>query len=196
MKRSPFFVCGIVAFLVGISSSYMVFGSHTNQYHDWSQIECDAIFCVDATGKVGLGTTAPVQKLQIVGGNVLFENDRIVRFKDTAGIEQNVFRFNGNNDLILVNSGSAGILFVTDSTKMAITNGGNIGIGTSSPASKLHVQGDLKAEGNTRDDTKCQWVDWQKQGDFDKVATCPNGKYGAGGNCFDGGSCKFYCCDL
>jgi len=110
------------------------------------------------SGNVGIGTTSPVQKLdvngsiqtsgdlQISGSNVLkwLSNDagavRIYTFSDTYGIGTS----NTNGDLSLFSGGGGGITFthggVNATPQMRIDSSGNVGIGTPTPGDKLHVE--------------------------------------------------------
>jgi hypothetical protein len=89
---------------------------------------------IDSTGNVGIGTTSPATKLQVnfgdAGGNLV----NLVGDGATAGtaIATNWSTGNAYFDIRLGGT--------TDTyTKMRVTNGGNVGIGTTSPAAKLHI---------------------------------------------------------
>ena len=101
-------------------------------------------------GNVGIGTTSPQAKLQIEDGNLYFKNDsygddnRIgfgnpARNGDAAFID-----YIGNGDF----RGSLVFGVVTTASNTAATEivrfdkSGNVGIGTTSPTSNLHVRGD------------------------------------------------------
>ncbi len=99
------------------------------------------------TGSVGVGTSAPGAKLQVVGlapgGTAAF----------TGSSFSSHFNFNGDNSedtyvrggkvssRVLINDVSAGNVLMS-------LAGGNVGVGTATPTAKLHVQGTGRITGN------------------------------------------------
>ena len=100
-------------------------------------------------GNVGIGTTNPGTKLDVVG---------TVRSYVSAGnygqIENGSFQAVGDHGgtfmLDLDNTGTADLVNIkkSGSSKFYIENGGNVGIGTTSPGYKLQVNGTIAPEGN------------------------------------------------
>jgi len=95
---------------------------------------------IDSSGKVGIGTTVPSYKLSVTSGADMVANFNSTNSKssilitddDTSGwlgVEDSVMFMGGSS------SGTASINIVT-----GMVNTGNVGIGTASPSSKLHIK--------------------------------------------------------
>jgi hypothetical protein len=101
---------------------------------------------VDTSGNVGIGTTAPGQKLDVIG-RLRFRSDTSTTpgfwLTDNAGTED-VFV-----GLQSTTSTSAFGVYSAGSWRFTILNGGNVGIGVTSPAYKLQVVGNLAVGSNT-----------------------------------------------
>jgi Chaperone of endosialidase len=103
---------------------------------------------ITSTGNVGIGTTSPSSKLQIQGTgsgawltiNRTDTGSNIVDFTQ-SGTRLGYLGYIGN-DLVINNAATSNIQFNTaGSERIRITSTGNVGIGTASPATKLHISG-------------------------------------------------------
>ncbi|MEI2738466.1 MAG: hypothetical protein V9F01_06760 [Chitinophagaceae bacterium] len=84
------------------------------------------------SGSVGIGTTIPIHKLQVDDGSVGIYNSSDSKYW--------VMYYNGINNSFQI---------AEDATpRVTILNGGNVGLGTTSPAYKLDVAGAIRASGN------------------------------------------------
>ena len=109
-------------------------------------VDTDTLF-VDATNdRLGIGTTSPTQALTIAGGNnakIAFIEGGVqsLYFNDTDASLAGYFHYQHSTDQFRLNTSSS----------IALT-GGNVGIGTTSPTSLLHVDGASKLDGVTIND--------------------------------------------
>ncbi len=100
-------------------------------------------FSQDEDGNVGIGTTSPASKFEVYGGNSgVNDVDRYIRFKASNGEKRFDFYVGGTG-----NASSLG-MYTSDGTTKNVQiasggtsyfNGGNVGIGVTSPTAKLDV---------------------------------------------------------
>ena len=120
-------------------------------------------------GNVGIGTTSPAEKLDVIGGAVAAGNGTI-----RTGITYSSLGLIGtftNHDLGILTNGSE---------RMRITSGGNVGIATSSPAALLTIKGrggadiifQMNDESNIR---RCFYIPNQYYGYMWAVGVVSNG---------------------
>jgi len=113
---------------------------------------------IQSNGNVGIGTTNPLERLHINGAIKLDQSANVVG----NGIAHHT------NGYLYVTGGTAGAaigndsyssavyaldngsleLYAGSSNRLHITSGGNVGIGLTNPSQKLHVDGNIKANGS------------------------------------------------
>jgi len=106
------------------------------------------LFTVTSGGNVGIGTSNTQERLRVFGSNtgITIEDTDWAHFKLIADSDGNDWRTaivqsGTNGDLqFRLGQGAAGIDGSADS-KLYITNGGNVGIGTITPSAKLSITG-------------------------------------------------------
>ncbi len=108
-------------------------------------------------GNVGIGTTTPEVKLHSMGQIRADIDDDATAFRiaDSVGGSANINLYRDTSDSFTIDVGAAWRALV-------IKNDGNVGIGTTSPAEKLHVDGRIRlglAPSNNMDATTKQYVD-------------------------------------
>jgi hypothetical protein len=137
--------------LLHVKSNSVIFGSNggsfTQNIHQGGvggkyhlALDGNTRFTLDNDGRMGLGTTAPSDKLHLYtgpsaaygtsGGITISDSYTVGRLWDSGGgldIGTLDLHYNGNHTMRLVANGNSYL------------NGGNLGIGTSSPSSMLHL---------------------------------------------------------
>ena len=110
-------------------------------------IDAGTLFLDVANNRIGIANTSPADALHIGGaGHLLFERGGELRSKDTSGNVKTIARVDGYNRLQYGWSGSGGVLFMGGGSyteRMRIHTNGAIGIGTTTPAQTLDVNGNI-----------------------------------------------------
>ena len=111
---------------------------------NWIIVERSGMTVTDVSfpsGNVGIGTTAPSAKLDVQGAEVMFSST-------TNGESRFLFSMgdDGNNAALTLYDNSQTSKFHLNTAGNSYFNGGNVGIGTASPDSLLHLE---TSSGNT-----------------------------------------------
>jgi hypothetical protein len=120
-------------------------------------------------GKVGIGTTTPNNKLH------LYTSSGPIGMTLQTGTSYSYVVNDGNNIILASDQGTTGFKLLVNrnapDNSMAINSIGNVGIGTTSPQSKLHVTGN-------------QSINWQETDDAKGTALVTIGDRGGNGSLF------------
>jgi len=119
---------------------------------------------LDTSQRLGIGTTSPSQKLEVVGaaklhGNLIFDDSYNVVGGDALELQtggSTKIVIDSSDGGILMDNGSGGLESDTFKTNFDdniftgnVSISGNVGIGTTSPSEKLHVVGSALIEGSS-----------------------------------------------
>ena len=134
-----------------------------------SQTGSNNLFWDAANSRLGIGTNAPADSLQVVGGNLLIDNNRAYRAKNSVGSSLDILKYDTSNSLLLGSIFAGGQFISYTSTsfrwfqypssvlteRMQLTSAGNFilqnGGAFSDAGQRLQVYGDafIKGSGNS-----------------------------------------------
>jgi hypothetical protein len=128
--------------LIGYNAAADNYYDAANHFFRSASGASNRVFISGISGNVGIGTTSPTVLLQL----------------NTADTVNNIFRITNGTQILnfgVNNSSGGSFIFesaaqalrfgTSDTERMRITSGGNVGIGTSSPSFKLDVQNNTQA---------------------------------------------------
>ena len=133
----------------GLRYSNLVFGT------DDGTGDRDEKMRITSAGNVGIGTTSPGAKLHV---NTTSSGDEALRLQNAGGVERvrvelgsGTTKIIGDNSLLTIRSTDNDIAFNTNlNERMRIDLNGNVGIGTASPNSALHIEGGTNSTSQIR----------------------------------------------
>lgn len=105
---------------------------------------------IDASGNVGIGTTAPEYKLD-VAGDIAIDNGGAIVGKNTTGGDTQLLYWGAASGVVYYGRNTPGgsvtqhEFRTAGNTRLTIDNSGNVGIGTTSPGTPLDVNGTARA---------------------------------------------------
>jgi hypothetical protein len=133
-------------FLTGSAAGDIVFGSTGASNKLFLTTNGASRLAIDSAGNVGIGTTIPASKLSVGGDIGLFAGSYLGSGQsyDLSGAASsaNLQLYSLGDGATRLNNVAGAIKLQTAGTdRLTVLNGGNVGIGTASPGSKLAVVG-------------------------------------------------------
>jgi hypothetical protein len=128
----------------GINIGGLIFGS--GSYGNTTS----QTFSGSVDGKVGIGTNNPEAKLHVGAGNIVMDNSYWFGAKDIGGTITPVLYGRFSDNATYLDGGTGGLFLRTNDaavTAMYLDNTGKVGVGTTSPLTKLDVRSGVVTAG-------------------------------------------------
>lgn len=101
---------------------------------------------ISSTGKIGIGTSQPSEKLDVAGNINMNATNPTLQLQN-AGVDKGFVQLSGDDLRMGTNTSNDNgkfIVRVNGLENFAVTGTGNVGVGTISPATKLHIAGNTR----------------------------------------------------
>ena len=162
-----FLSCGAAA----TDLDYAVEDGEVTQFGTWNGSAATETMRISSTGDVGIGTTAPSEKLEVAGNLILDSNNATLKLKgggdgysgaiewtfasdttvygkiDLDYRDRNITGLMLDSNYVITLRGNALFFDTADIRRMTIEAGGDVGIGVSDPLVKTHIRQDTAAAG-------------------------------------------------
>jgi hypothetical protein len=151
--------------VLSISTTSMVVNDSAQDYNFRveGQTDSNLLFARASTDRIGIGTTSPSRKLDVSGSIAISKNAEYIYGKTSSGGDVRLLGINAGNVAYVgaIDSGPVSTIFNASNTslssafytagteRMRIDSTGNVGIGTTTLAYKLHVSGTIGAIGGS-----------------------------------------------
>lgn len=119
--------------VIGGSTPAAISGT-TGSFSGNLTVDTDTLFVDAPNNRVGMGTTIPGQRLQLAGGATNF-----IQVDDTTNGAFNLFGASNGLGILGTFSNHPLLVETNSAERMRVTEGGNVGVGTTNPAGKLTV---------------------------------------------------------
>jgi hypothetical protein len=131
---------------------------------------------INDAGNVGIGTTSPTDKLEVVGGGIQIGNSRYLSGRTSGGVSALLIGMNGSSDTRVGQINNT-ILYAGNTERARLSSAGNLGIGTTTPVAQLSIASsttgfiNIGAAGTSRiifgsSATTTKWVQDNSSGTF------------------------------
>ena len=102
-------------------------------------VDTDTLYVDSISNRVGIGTNSPDRLLDLVAGEINFDNLYGIRLEDADGTSRAVLTKDASNNVLLHNYTGDLSLKTNNTDRLYIENTGNIGINTTGPDRKLDI---------------------------------------------------------